>query len=96
MTDGMATVDGRFNTNMLSGRSLIGVPCFVIARSETTKQSHQRDRHPAGHSSSDSDPGFRLDSRVRGNDDGRDAHLTEECFALALRNGTVAPRNSLD
>jgi hypothetical protein len=28
----------------------------------------------------DSDPGARLDSRVRGNDDGRDAHPTGDCF----------------
>jgi hypothetical protein len=31
----------------------------------------------------DSDPGSSLDSRVRGNDDGRDAYSTGDCFGLA-------------
>ncbi len=38
----------------------------------------------------DSDPGSSLDSRVRGNDDGRDAHPTGDCFA-ALAIVKLAP-----
>jgi hypothetical protein len=47
----------------------------------------------------DSDPGSSLDSRVRGNDGGRDAHPTEDCLVpgdtgLAIVNDKLCPREN--